>query len=71
MKRIKISLQYENKTFSSNEREVSDDEIQKVKDFLNKVAQGQIINLCIENNGMYYYFPKNIIDNSIITLDVW
>ena len=68
MKKVKINLEYQNKIYSSQEAEMSEDEIKTVKDFMEQISKGKISYLTFENNGTHFHFPKNIIENSIISL---
>lgn len=67
MKKVQINLEYQNKIYSSQEAEMSEDEIKTVKDFMEQISKGKM-SLTFENNGTHFYFPKNIIENSIISL---
>jgi hypothetical protein len=68
MKKVQINLEYQNKIYSSQEAEMSDDEIKTVKDFMEQISKGKMSYLTFENNGTHFHFPKNIIENSIISL---
>ena len=68
MKKVKINLEYQNKIYSSQETEMSEDEIKTVKDFMEQISKGKMSYLTFENNGTHFHFPKNIIENSIISL---
>jgi len=68
MKKVQINLEYQNKIYSSQEAEMSEDEIKTVKDFMEQISKGKMSYLTFENNGTHFHFPKNIIENSIISL---
>ena len=68
MKKVQINLEYQNKIYSSQEAEMSDKEIKTIKEFMEQISKGKISYLTFENNGTYFHFPKNIIENSIISL---
>lgn len=68
MKKVQINLEYQNKIYSSQESEMSEDEIKTVKDFMEQISKGKMSYLAFENNGTHFHFPKNIIENSIISL---
>jgi hypothetical protein len=68
MKKVQINLEYQNKIYSSQEAEMSDDEIKTVKDFMEQISKGKMSYLTFENNGTHFHFPKKIIENSIISL---
>lgn len=68
MKKLQIKLEYQDKTYSSQIAEVSEEEIVEIKNFLEKVTKGSMSYLTFENEGTHYHFPKNIIENSIISL---
>lgn len=68
MKKVQINLDYQNKIYSSQEAEMSEDEIKTVKDFIEQISKGKMSYLTFENNGTHFHFPKNIIENSIISL---
>ena len=68
MKKVQINLEYQNKIYSSQEAEMSDEEIKTIKEFMEKISKGKMSYLTFENNGTHFHFPKNIIENSIISL---
>lgn len=68
MKKAQIILEYQNKIYSSEVSEVSEDEIKILKDFMEQISKGKISYLTFENKGTHFYFLKNIIENSIISL---
>ena len=68
MKTVQINLEYQNKIYSSQEAEMSDEEIKTIKEFMEQISKGKISYLSFENNGTHFHFPKNIIENSIISL---
>jgi hypothetical protein len=68
MKKVQINLEYQNKIYSSQEDEISEDEIRRLKDFIELISKGEVSYLAFENNGTHFHFPKNIIENSIISL---
>ncbi len=68
MKKVQINLEYQNKIYSSPEAEMSDEEIKTIKEFMEQISKGKISYLTFENNGTHFHFPKNIIENSIISL---
>lgn len=70
MKKVQINLEYQNKIYSSQEAEMSEAEIKTVKDFMEQISKGKMSYLTFENNGTHFHFPKNIIENSIISLVV-
>ena len=68
MKKVQINLEYQNKIYSSQEAEMPDEEIKTIKEFMEQISKGKISYLTFENNGTHFHFPKNIIENSIISL---
>jgi hypothetical protein len=68
MKKVQINLEYQNKFYSSQESEMSDEEIKTVKEFMEQISKGKISYLTFKNNGTHFHFSKNIIENSIISL---
>ena len=68
MKKVQINLEYQNKIYSSQEAEMSDEEIKTIKEFMEQISKGKMSYLTFENNGTHFHFPKNIIENSIISL---
>ena len=70
MKKVQINLEYQNKIYSSQEAEMSEAEIKTVKDFMEQISKGKMSYLTFENNGTHFHFPKNIIENSIISLAI-
>ena len=68
MKKVQINLEYQNKIYSSQEAEMPDEEIKTIKEFMEQISKGKMSYLTFENNGTHFHFPKNIIENSIISL---
>lgn len=68
--KTQIFLKYKKEIYTSDECELNDDELLKLQFFLEKAAKGELESFVIKNGVNTFYFSKNIILKSIITLKV-
>jgi hypothetical protein len=70
MKKVQINVEYQNKVFSSKIEEMSGEDIETTIKFLGQISKGEVSYLSFEVDGTHYFFTKNILENSIISLVV-
>lgn len=68
--KIQIKLDYLDKIYLSKEQECEQNDVDQAKDLIKKIAEGKITYLSIENKTEEYFFTKQILEKSIITVIV-
>jgi hypothetical protein len=67
---IQIKLDYNDKIYLSNKQECTKEDVEKAKDLIKQIAQGENDYLSIESGCEEYYFTKEVLEKSIITVIV-
>ena len=68
MKKVAINIEFNGKNVTSNYSEFTDEEIKTLQQFCETAVSGKISYLKIESENKEYYFPKQIIEQSVISL---
>lgn len=66
---VRININYRGTKYSSNAREISEEEYTELERFLELIAQGKSTYLSIEHGKNKIFFPQDILKESIITLE--
>jgi hypothetical protein len=67
---IQIKLDYNDKIYLSNKKECTKEHIEETKDLITQVAQGKMTYMSIESGCEEYFFTKEVLEKSIITVIV-
>jgi hypothetical protein len=68
MKKIVIRIQYKGETFSSDVLEANESQEFTAKQMLKSAADGEVEHMSIKSGNIEYFFPKEIIKQSILSL---
>ena len=68
MKKVAINIEFNNKNITSKYNEFTDEQIETLQKICEEVAKGNISFLKIESENNEYYFPEQILKQSIISL---
>ena len=68
MRKVAINVEFNGKNVISNYSEFTEEEIKGLQKFCQTAASGSISYLKMESGNKEYYFPKQIIEHSIISL---
>lgn len=67
---IQIKLNYKDKVYLSNVQECTDRLVMETKNLMSRASEGKVTSLTIENGNEEYFFTKEILKKSIITVIV-
>lgn len=67
---IQVRLEYKDKVYLSNKTKCTDDDVKEAKNLIKQIAQGKITYLSIESDIKEYYFTKQVLEKSILTVIV-
>lgn len=70
MKKITLELNYKENTYLSKEENVSEDDFVVLKNILQRVASGECTYFNFETKDGFLYFPKNILEQSILKINI-
>ena len=65
---ISLKLVHKGEHYESEINEVSEEEYQATVEFIEQLSQGKAHYLSFKNKGVEYYFPEDIIKQSIILI---
>ncbi len=68
--KIQVKLDYNDKIYLSNTTECTQNDVSEAKNLMKQIAQGKITYLSIESGFEEYYFTKEVLEKSIITVIV-
>jgi hypothetical protein len=68
MKKIRIKIEYRDKTYLSDIIEANEEEESKIKNSLEFAAKGELTYMNFECNNQQQYFSKEILVQSVLTL---
>lgn len=68
MTKAAINIEYNNKHVISDYTEFTDEEFNRIKRICEDVASGKMTYFKMKSKNMEYYFPKQILEQSIITI---
>ena len=68
--KIQVKLDYNDKIYLSNTTECTQDDVSEAKNLMKQIAQGKITYLSIESGFEEYFFTKEVLEKSIITVIV-
>ena len=68
MKKIAVNVEFKNKNYISDYTEYNEKDEESVKDLIKSGVQGNLKHLAFRFQNKEYYFPKEIITQSIISL---
>jgi hypothetical protein len=68
--KIQIKLEYYNKIYLSDTTECTQNDVSEAKNLMKQIAKGKITYLSIKNGFEEYYFIKEVLEKSIITVIV-
>jgi hypothetical protein len=68
--KIQIKLDYNDKVYSSNTQECTEEDVKEAKDLIKKISEGKVTHLSVENGFEEFFFTKSILEMSIITVIV-
>ena len=66
--RVYIKLEYKEKVYRSRYQELDGDEMETLENLMQKITDGDASRFQFENNNETYYFGRNILNESIITV---
>lgn len=68
MKKVAINIEFNGKNVTSNYSEFTDYDIKILQQICENAASGKLSYLKVESENKEYYFPKQIIEQSVISL---
>lgn len=68
--KVQIMVAYGNDVYSSHVKEFTQEEIDDTKGYLKQIAEGKATYLSVENGEQEYFFSKQILAQSVITIIV-
>lgn len=66
--KVSIKLEYKNKVYNSDYKEITEEEKNQLTDFIKKIVEGNATHLAFKKDNQEYYFGKEILKESIITI---
>lgn len=69
MRKIQFCIEYREKTYYSDVTELTNEEFEQMDEFLKQIISGKSSYFTIEKNGKKIYFPPQVIELSVISIE--
>jgi len=67
-KKVAINIEYNGKNVISDYVNFTDEEIEGLRELIGTIVEGKALYFHIKSGNKEHYFPKKIIENSVISL---
>lgn len=68
MKKVAINISYDDRSYTSDYKQLTDNELSELHNLCEKAIEGKLTYMQIYSENKEYFFPKNILERSVISL---